>query len=136
MKKSISIFALSLLIAFTVSCVNKKVDSSDIKLVTADEMKQIIELEDVQVVDVRTASEFEAIHVKSAQNIDFNSPTFDKDIQKLDKSKPVVLYCKGGGRSAKCAKKLKDAGFEKIYDLEGGLSKWEHSKILNIEKKS
>ncbi|MDG1660317.1 MAG: rhodanese-like domain-containing protein [Winogradskyella sp.] len=136
MKKSISIFALSLLIAFTVSCVNKKADSSDIKLVTADEMKQIIELEDVQVVDVRTASEFEAIHVKSAQNIDFNSPTFDKDIQKLDKSKPVVLYCKGGGRSAKCAKKLKDAGFEKIYDLEGGLSKWEHSKILNIEKKS
>ena len=136
MKKSISIFALSLLIAFTVSCVNKKADSSDIKLVTADEMKQIIELEDVQVVDVRTASEFEAIHVKSAQNIDFNSPTFDKDIQKLDKSKPVVLYCKGGGRSAKCAKKLKDAGFEKIYDLEGGLSKWEHSKILNLEKKS
>jgi rhodanese-related sulfurtransferase len=136
MKKSISIFALSLLIAFTVSCVNKKADSSDIKLVTADEMKQIIELEDVQVVDVRTASEFEAIHVKSAQNIDFNSPTFDKDIQKLDKLKPVVLYCKGGGRSAKCAKKLKDAGFEKIYDLEGGLSKWEHSKILNIEKKS
>ena len=59
-----------------------------------------------------------------------------KNIQKLDKSKPVVLYCKGGGRSAKCAKKLKDAGFEKIYDLEGGLSKWEHSKILNIEKKS
>ena len=136
MKKSISIFALSLLMAFTVSCVNKKADSSDIKLVTADEMKQIIELEDVQVVDVRTASEFEAIRVKSAQNIDFNSPTFDKDIQKLDKSKPVVLYCKGGGRSAKCAKKLKDAGFEKIYDLEGGLSKWEHSKILNIEKKS
>lgn len=136
MKKSIPIFALSLLMAFTVSCVNKKADSSDIKLVTADEMKQIIELEDVQVVDVRTASEFEAIHVKSAQNIDFNSPTFDKDIQKLDKLKPVVLYCKGGGRSAKCAKKLKDAGFEKIYDLEGGLSKWEHSKILNIEKKS
>ena len=136
MKKSIPIFALSLLMAFTVSCVNKKADSSDIKLVTADEMKQIIELEDVQVVDVRTASEFEAIRVKSAQNIDFNSPTFDKDIQKLDKSKPVVLYCKGGGRSAKCAKKLKDAGLEKIYDLEGGLSKWEHSKILNIEKKS
>ncbi len=136
MKISKSIFALSLLIALTVSCVNKKADSSDIKLVTADEMKQIIELEDVQVVDVRTASEFEAIRVKSAQNIDFNSPTFDKDIQKLDKSKPVVLYCKGGGRSAKCAKKLKDAGFEKIYDLEGGLSKWEHSKILNIEKKS
>ena len=136
MKKSIPIFALSLLMAFTVSCVNKKADSSDIKLVTADEMKQIIELEDVQVVDVRTASEFEAIRIKSAQNIDFNSPTFDKDIQKLDKSKPVVLYCKGGGRSAKCAKKLKDAGFEKIYDLEGGLSKWEHSKILNIEKKS
>ncbi|MBT8244402.1 rhodanese-like domain-containing protein [Winogradskyella sp.] len=136
MKKLISITLLCLLMLISIGCVDKKADSSDIKLVTADEMKQIIELEDVQVVDVRTASEFEAVRIKSAQNIDFNSPTFEEDIKKLDKSKPVVLYCKGGARSAKCAKKLKDEGFKKIYDLEGGISKWEHSKILQIEKKS
>jgi len=136
MKKVLSIILLIFVLLFSTSCVDKNADSSDIKLVTAEEMKKIIELEDVQLVDVRTPAEFEQTHIKSAQNIDFRSPTFEEDIKKLDKTKPVVVYCQAGGRSSKCAKKLKDAGFEKIYDLEGGLSKWEHSKILNIEKKS
>ena len=73
-------------------------------------------------------------HIPNSQNIDFRSPTFDKDIENLDKSKPVLLYCKSGGRSAECAKKLKDAGFEKVYDLDGGISKWKHSKDLEFNK--
>ena len=48
----------------------------------------------------------------------------------------MILYCKGGHRSAKCAKKLKEAGFEKIYELEGGISKWKHSDKIEIEAKS
>ncbi|SHG50761.1 rhodanese-like domain-containing protein [Winogradskyella jejuensis] len=136
MRKLLSIAMLCLLTLFSVSCVDKKADSEEVKLVTAAEMKSILELEDVQLVDVRTSSEYEQIHIKDAQNIDFNSPTFDDDVERLDKNKPVVLYCKGGSRSAKCAKKLKAAGFKKIYELEGGLSKWEHSEVLSIEKKS
>ena len=64
-------------------------------------------------------------YIEGSQNIDFNSPTFDEDINKLDKTKPVILYCKTGGRSAKCAQKLKDAGFVKIYDLKGGITQWQ-----------
>lgn len=134
MKKSIVILSLALF-AMT-SCVNKNADSNDVKLVTAAEMKTILELEDVQLIDVRTPAEYDKTHIKSAQNIDFRSPTFDNDVAKLDKSKPVVLYCKGGSRSAKCAKKLKEAGFEKIYDLKGGLSKWEFTNLLSSQKKS
>lgn len=136
MKKLIPITLLCLLMLLSIGCVDQKADSSEVKLVTADEMKSIIEMEDVQLVDVRTPSEFDEIHIESAQNIDFRSPTFDQDIIKLDKSKPVLLYCKSGKRSAKCVKKLKAAGFEKIYELEGGISKWEHSEVLKIEKKS
>ena len=136
MKTSFKILILSAILAINYSCVDKKADSQDVKLVTATEMKSILELEDVQLVDVRTPQEFEQKRISNAQNIDFRSPTFDKDIQKLDKSKPVVLYCKSGGRSAKCVEKLKEAGFEKIYELDGGISKWEHSQELKIEKKS
>ena len=99
-------------------------------------MQSILELEDVQLVDVRTPKEHDEERIANSQNIDYNSPTFDEDIAKLDKAKPVILYCKGGTRSAKCAKKLKDAGFQKIYDLEGGISKWKHSDKLKIEVKS
>jgi rhodanese-related sulfurtransferase len=93
-------------------------------------------MEDVQLVDVRTKKEYLQEHIVNAQNIDFSSPTFDEDITKLDKEKPVILYCKGGKRSAKCAKKLQEAGFEKIYDLEGGISKWRHSDKISLEVKS
>ena len=120
---------------FSTSCMDTK-NNAEVKLVTAEEMESILELEDVQLVDVRTPKEHNEIRIANSQNIDFQSPTFDEDITKLDKNKPVILYCRSGGRSAKCAKKLKDAGFEKIYDLEGGISKWKHSDKIKIEVKS
>ncbi|WP_178987758.1 rhodanese-like domain-containing protein [Winogradskyella schleiferi] len=136
MKKVVLICCLFVAFGFNISCIDSKLDNSEVKLVTAEEMQSILELEDVQLVDVRTPKEHEEIHIANAQNIDFMSPTFEEDISKLDKKKPVILYCKSGGRSAKCAKKMKDAGFEKIYDLEGGISKWKHSDKLDIKVKS
>lgn len=100
-----------------------KVDS-EINLVTAEEMQTLMALENVQLVDVRTAKEREEGYIKNSQNIDFQSPTFDEDILKLDKTKPVIIYCRTGKRSAACAEKLKDAGFVKIYDLKGGITQW------------
>ncbi len=135
-KKIYTICSLLLTISFSTSCLDTKDAATDVKLVTAEEMQSILQMEDVQLVDVRTPQEFDEEHIVNSQNIDFTSPTFDEDISKLDKAKPVILYCKGGNRSAKCAKKLKDAGFEKIYELEGGISKWKHSDKINIEIKS
>ncbi|WP_035479173.1 rhodanese-like domain-containing protein [Gelidibacter mesophilus] len=96
----------------------------EINVVTPEEMQALMELEDVQLVDVRTPKERQDGFIKNSQNIDFNSPTFDEDILKLDKNKPVILYCRSGGRSAKCAEKLREAGFVKIYDLQGGITQW------------
>jgi rhodanese-related sulfurtransferase len=123
---------LSLLIVLVItltsfSCKNE-VDS-EIKVVTTEEMQTILKMDEVQLVDVRTPEEFSEGYIKNAQNIDYNSPTFEQDILKLNKEKPVMLYCHSGGRSAKCAQKLKDAGFKKIYDLKGGISKWKHEGL-------
>ena len=136
MKKLCIISCLFLAIGFCTSCIDGKLDNTEVKLVTAAEMQSILELEDVQLVDVRSSAEHDEMRIANSQNIDFKSPTFDEDIIKLDKEKPVILYCKGGSRSAKCAKKLKDAGFKKIYDLDGGISKWKHSDKIQIEVKS
>ncbi|WP_240507497.1 rhodanese-like domain-containing protein [Winogradskyella aurantia] len=119
------------------NCKNNQAETtSEIKLVTAEEMQTILDVEDAQLIDVRTPEEFEEGHILNAQNIDFSSPTFDEEVNKLDKSRPVILYCRSGGRSAKCAEKMKEAGFKKIYDLEGGISKWQHSDKIRIEAKS
>uniref|UniRef100_UPI0040492D15 rhodanese-like domain-containing protein n=1 Tax=Gelidibacter sp. TaxID=2018083 RepID=UPI0040492D15 len=123
MKKLSIILGIVFAVALT-SC--EKEDKGDIQVITSEEMQTLLELEDVQFVDVRSEEERKKSgYIEGSQNIDFNSPTFDEDINKLDKSKPVILYCKTGGRSAKCAQKLKDAGFVKIYDLKGGITQWQ-----------
>ncbi|MCX7551890.1 rhodanese-like domain-containing protein [Xanthomarina sp. F2636L] len=107
----------------------KETRNENINVVTAEEMQSILELEEVQLVDVRTPEEFSEGFIKDAQNIDFYSDTFDEDILKLDKSKPVILYCKSGRRSASCAEKLIEAGFVKVYDLKGGITQWKHDGL-------
>ena len=74
----------------------------------------------VQVVDVRTPGEFNTGHFENAVNLDFYSPDFSTQLDKLDKTKPVYLYCRSGNRSGKAAKMLVDKGFGEIYDLKGG----------------
>lgn len=134
--KKLFVSILGLVLVMATSCINEKSLASEVKVVTPEEMERILELEDVQLVDVRTPGEYADDHIENAQNIDFSSPTFDDDIAKLDKSKPVVLYCKAGGRSAKCVKKMEQAGFQKIYDLKGGISTWKHYNSSKQEKKS
>ena len=98
--------------------------ASDIQVVTSEEMQELSQLEDVQLVDVRTPDEYKEGYIADFQNIDYLSPTFEKEIEKLDKSKPVIVYCKSGNRSGKCAAKMKEKGFVKIYELDGGIAKW------------
>ena len=132
MKNKVLIFCFALF-ALTYSC--KEESQGDIKMVSPEEMQSLLELEDIQLVDVRTAEEHKAGYIENSQNIDFRSPTFYDDITKLDKTKPVIVYCNSGGRSGKCSKELKDKGFVKVYDLEGGFEKWKFkgNEIKTIE---
>jgi len=127
-----SIIIVTLALGF-ISC--QETNSSDIKVVSPEEMKSLIEMDEVQLVDVRTEAEYRLEHIASSQNIDVRSPNFDEEIEKLDKEKPVIVYCRSGIRSAKCVEKLKDAGFVKIYDLNGGIAKWKY-KGLEVQTKS
>lgn len=123
-------FAVVLCSIVLVSCFNTR--NENIHVISPEEMQSLLDLEEVQLVDVRTPEEVKEGYIENAQNIDYYSPTFDTDILKLDKTKPVIVYCKSGGRSAKCAEKLIEAGFVKVYDLDGGISQWKHqgNKII------
>ena len=107
----------------------KKNQSEAIELITAAEMKEISKIEGIQLVDVRTPNEYKAGHLPNALNIDFLDANFEANIQQLDKTRPVIIYCQRGGRSAKCASRLIANGFVKIYDLDHGFSKWKSSGL-------
>ena len=77
-----------------------------------------------QLVDVRTAEEFNEFHIEGALNIDVNGGEFEDSIAVLDKDNPIFVYCKGGNRSMKAAAILETHGYKPIYNLAGGITEW------------
>jgi len=80
---------------------------------------------DAQLVDVRTPAEYESGTIQGAINVDIKAPNFSERIEKLDKGRPVFLFCKVGGRSAKASQQLQDMGFTTLYDLSEGYLGWQ-----------
>jgi len=78
----------------------------------------------IQVIDVRTPTEFNSGHIEHAKNININDAQFEAQIAALDKSKPVLVYCAVGGRSARAANFIKSQGFPAVFDLDGGIGAW------------
>ena len=120
------LFVVIIFIAFNYSCKEEKQTSTrTVELISPEEMKEITQIEGVQLIDVRTPEEYDEGYIEGFQNLDYYSDSFMQDIEKLDKSKPIVVYCKSGNRSGKCAQKMFEAGFAKVYDLDGGITKWQ-----------
>ena len=100
--------------------------ATSVKNIDASEAAKLLEEnKKIVVLDVRTPDEFAAGHIASATNINFNDPKFKERIVVLDKSKPYLVHCAAGGRSAKAREILKELQFQSIYHLDGGLKAWE-----------
>ena len=85
-------------------------------------------LPDEQLLDVRTPEEYQSGHLPQATLMDFREDGFEEKLAQLDKDKPVMLYCAGGGRSHAAAAMLEQLGFQKVYELEGGMKNWVDSR--------
>lgn len=95
------------------------------KSVNAKEFAAEIAKPEVQLVDVRTADEYSSGHIKGAVNIDVLGDDFQKLLQeKLDKERPVAIYCRSGRRSKKAAQTAEQLGFS-VVELDGGILSWD-----------
>lgn len=81
------------------------------------------------VLDVRTSDEYSQGHLSNAVIIDYYRPDFKQRLAKLDKTKPVFVYCAAGARSEGAAQALEDLGFKQVYDLRGGMNAWRKAKM-------
>ncbi|PJA06645.1 MAG: rhodanese-like domain-containing protein, partial [Flavobacteriales bacterium CG_4_10_14_0_2_um_filter_35_18] len=68
-------------------------DSGVIKLIEPNDLLNTLKSSKIQLVDVRTPSEFATGHIGKSVNIDYYDQDFSAKIGKLDKSKPIYLYC-------------------------------------------
>ncbi len=94
------------------------------------------QLSDAPIIDVRTAKEFSAGHLKDAKNYDFSASNFQQQIATIDKAKPVFVYCLSGARSASAAAQMRAKGFSEVYELQGGLMKWRSQGLPEVGEKS
>lgn len=80
-------------------------------------------LPDVVILDAREKEEFDVSRLKGARRIGYNK--FDISIiDSLDKSQEIIVYCSVGYRSSKIAIELKQAGFQAVKNLYGGIFRW------------
>jgi thioredoxin 1 len=114
-----------LLLVALVSCssANKSTDDST-PLDPTSFKKKMEESISFTLVDVRTPEEFAMNHLDGAKNMDVNAVDFAESAKAIDKSKPVMVYCKSGGRSATATAILREMGYT-VFELAGGILNWQ-----------
>ncbi|MGA7733550.1 MAG: molybdopterin-synthase adenylyltransferase MoeB [Chloroflexia bacterium] len=73
-------------------------------------------------VDVREPNEWNIVRLDGARLIPLN--TLPQHVHELSTADELVLYCKGGTRSARALGQLREMGFRKLWNLKGGINAW------------
>jgi len=113
---------------------NEKYATQDQQVVELISPKDLnAKLGDIQLIDIRTPGEYAEGYIEGSININFFDRDFNDQMVKLNKDKELYIYCRSGNRSGKAAKRLKDQGFTKVYDLQGGILNWNRNKLKVVK---
>jgi rhodanese-related sulfurtransferase len=94
--------------------------------VTPEQAAELLRSGEVQLLDVREPYEHEAGRIEGARRVDLEG--LAQEAPRLDQSKPVVFYCRSGGRSAVATQAFRAAGFQ-AFNVSGGLLAWQRSGL-------
>jgi len=143
MKKYIFILLLAIAGSGAIYCTNSSQVQNDAvnaqegtiaKNIAAEPFNKLIKSkQDALILDVRRRTEFADGHIENSKNIDFYDAEFKTDLAKLDKNKPVLVYCRSGRRSGIAMETMREMGFKEIYNLQGGILGWQEAGY-DIEK--
>lgn len=103
---------------------NAPLEKSD--LVNIGELKRHLDKKDVQIIDVRTESEYHNGHIKGVENIVLTS--LENNLDKISKDKPVIVHCQSGVRAAMAYSILKRNGVKNLRMYSGGINEWTEQK--------
>lgn len=121
MKKLITIIAVALAALLFASCSS----SSSATNLDAAAFSQKTAESGVITLDVRSPGEFMVGHIQGAINIDVESPAFESEIAKLDKSVTYAVYCQSGRRSGIAVETMTKDGFNSLFNLTNGIADWQ-----------
>jgi rhodanese-related sulfurtransferase len=88
---------------------------------------------DFVILDIRTPEEYANERIAESVLLDFYADDFENALDKLDKSKTYLVYCRSGNRSSKSMSIMEDLGFIKIYDMGGGINQWKAERYPTVK---
>jgi rhodanese-related sulfurtransferase len=89
-----------------------------------DEFKEKMKEPDTVVIDVRDESEMVEGYIDGYKLINMFSPDFIEQLENLDRNKTYLVYCRSGNRSAQTCSLMTRMGFDRVYNLNGGIMAW------------
>ena len=101
-------------------------------LISATEYKEKIDSGEYINIDIRTPEEHDNEKISEGLNINFYQSDFKQQLEKLDKDKEYLYYCRSGHRSSIAKMLFKELGFKKVYELKGGIISWKYSGLKTI----
>ena len=108
-------------------------ETTIIEDITPDEAYALIQdnrgNKDFIIIDVRTPEEYAGGHIEKTINLDYKSETFGDELDKLDRNKTYLIYCRSGGRSAGALDMMEELGFREVYNMVGGIVQWEAERL-------
>lgn len=106
---------------------NQQVDK--VPVIKAEDLKSrlLSEDKDFVLLDTRSVKEYKSGHLEDARFVNFETFTL-KEVGDIPKDKEIIVYCLSGGRSNRVGMQLLGAGYEKVHNLEGGISSWNEKK--------
>ena len=119
---------------FMVSCStgqNKTAEGSIAENVDVEQFA--VHIENAQILDVRTPAEWGHGIIEGAILNNIYEDDFVEQLEKLDKEKPVAVYCKVGGRSGQAMSKMSFLGFKEVYNLDGGMDAWKDAEKPTVK---
>ena len=91
-------------------------------IISLAETKVLLKDEEVQLIDLRSATEYNAGHIAQAENIFVG--TLTDNLDKISKDKKVIIHCQSGDRSTIGYSILVKNGFKNVFNFSGSINEW------------
>ena len=105
-----------------------------ITITPQDAQKLMKQHSEIIILDIRPKADFEREHIPEAENLDYDGHQFQSKVEKLDKNKFYIIYCKSGVRGGYFLEKMSESGFMGAYNILGGFVAWKISKLPLISR--
>ena len=120
------VFFLWLLLCSTATLA-QTVEKDSIQVLSIAQFEKLSSKKKSKIIDVRTPEEVTEGHLVGATTINFLGANFASEVQKLNKNKTYLLYCRSGSRTRKAADAMQKIGFKHVYMLDGGIIAWKEA---------